>query len=108
MPFIVRQETGYSLRDQYRIAALWDPARHVDPRSLPTPGQILAAITALGLAAIYADWLPGSAQSVKQNASSSQPPVPASNSAANASGTAGSVVTASRSGREPSAGSGSR
>ena len=26
VPFIVRQETGYSLRDQYRIAALWDPS----------------------------------------------------------------------------------
>jgi hypothetical protein len=27
VPFIVRQEIGYSLRDQYRIAALWDPAQ---------------------------------------------------------------------------------
>jgi hypothetical protein len=27
VPFIVRYETGYSLRDQYRIAALWDPAQ---------------------------------------------------------------------------------
>ena len=26
VPFIVREETGYSLRDQYRIAALFDPA----------------------------------------------------------------------------------
>jgi hypothetical protein len=26
VPFIVREEIGYSLRDQYRIAALWDPA----------------------------------------------------------------------------------
>ena len=26
VPFIVREEVGYSLRDQYRIAALWDPA----------------------------------------------------------------------------------
>ncbi|MDX1510050.1 MAG: DUF6351 family protein [Nitriliruptorales bacterium] len=26
VPFIVRDEVGYSLRDQYRIAALWDPA----------------------------------------------------------------------------------
>jgi hypothetical protein len=25
VPFIVRLETGYSLRDQYKIAALWDP-----------------------------------------------------------------------------------
>jgi len=25
--FIVREEVGYSLRDQYRIAALWDPAQ---------------------------------------------------------------------------------
>lgn len=25
---------------------LWNPARHVDPKSLPTPGQILAAMTA--------------------------------------------------------------
>jgi PPOX class probable FMN-dependent enzyme len=24
---------------------LWNPARHVDPRSLPTPGEILAAMT---------------------------------------------------------------
>ncbi|MEY2470499.1 MAG: hypothetical protein QOF21_3197, partial [Actinomycetota bacterium] len=27
VPFIVREETGYSLRDQYKIAALWDPAQ---------------------------------------------------------------------------------
>lgn len=27
VPFIVREEVGYSLRDQYRIAALWDPAQ---------------------------------------------------------------------------------
>jgi hypothetical protein len=27
VPFIVRVETGYSLRDQYKIAALWDPAQ---------------------------------------------------------------------------------
>jgi hypothetical protein len=27
VPFIVREEIGYSLRDQYRIAALWDPAQ---------------------------------------------------------------------------------
>ena len=27
VPFIVREETGYSLRDQYRIAGLWDPAQ---------------------------------------------------------------------------------
>jgi PPOX class probable FMN-dependent enzyme len=26
-------------------AGLWDPARHVDPKSLPTPGQILANIS---------------------------------------------------------------
>ncbi|RAI54574.1 pyridoxamine 5'-phosphate oxidase family protein [Roseicella frigidaeris] len=26
-------------------AGLWDPARHVDPRSLPTPGRILAAMS---------------------------------------------------------------
>ncbi len=26
-------------------AALWDPARHVDPASLPTPGAILAALS---------------------------------------------------------------
>ena len=26
-------------------AGLWDPARHVDPRTLPTPGQILAAMS---------------------------------------------------------------
>jgi hypothetical protein len=25
VPFIVREEVGYSLRDQYKIAALWDP-----------------------------------------------------------------------------------
>ena len=24
---------------------LWNPARHVDPRSLPTPGAILAALS---------------------------------------------------------------
>jgi len=27
VPFIVREEIGYSLRDQYRIAGLWDPAQ---------------------------------------------------------------------------------
>lgn len=27
-------------------SGLWDPARHVDPASLPTPGQILARMTA--------------------------------------------------------------
>lgn len=27
VPFIVREEVGTSLRDQYRIAALWDPAQ---------------------------------------------------------------------------------
>jgi PPOX class probable FMN-dependent enzyme len=27
-------------------AELWNPARHADPRSLPSPGQILAAVTA--------------------------------------------------------------
>jgi len=26
-------------------SALWDPAHHVDPKSLPTPGQILAAMS---------------------------------------------------------------
>lgn len=26
-------------------AGLWDPARHVDPRTLPTPGDILAAMS---------------------------------------------------------------
>lgn len=27
-------------------SGLWDPARHVDPKSLPTPGRILAALSA--------------------------------------------------------------
>ncbi|MCA1710289.1 MAG: DUF6351 family protein [Actinobacteria bacterium] len=31
VPFIVRQETGYSLRDQYAIAALWDPKQGAAP-----------------------------------------------------------------------------
>jgi LPXTG-motif cell wall-anchored protein len=31
VPFIVREETGNSLRDQYKIAALFDPAQPVDP-----------------------------------------------------------------------------
>ena len=31
VPFIVREETGNSLRDQYRIAALFDPSKPVDP-----------------------------------------------------------------------------
>ena len=31
VPFIVREEIGYSLRDQYRIAALWDPAQGPAP-----------------------------------------------------------------------------
>jgi len=26
-------------------AGLWDPGRHVDPHSLPTPGQILATLS---------------------------------------------------------------
>lgn len=26
-------------------AGLWDPAKHVDPKALPTPGQILAALS---------------------------------------------------------------
>ena len=39
VPFIVREEVGYSLRDQYRIAALWDPAQGEwpDPTAEP-PG----------------------------------------------------------------------
>lgn len=43
-------------------AGLWDPARHVDPKSLPTPGQILANITGgeVGGPAYDADW-PGRA-----------------------------------------------
>ena len=31
VPFIVREETGYSLRDQYKIAALWDPKQGSAP-----------------------------------------------------------------------------
>jgi hypothetical protein len=31
VPFIVREETGYSLRDQYKIAALWDPKQGTWP-----------------------------------------------------------------------------
>ncbi|CAN5839696.1 DUF6351 family protein [soil metagenome] len=31
VPFIVRQETGVSLRDEYKIAALFDPEQPVDP-----------------------------------------------------------------------------
>jgi hypothetical protein len=31
VPFIVREETGNSLRDQYKIAALFDPTKPVDP-----------------------------------------------------------------------------
>jgi hypothetical protein len=31
VPFIVREETGYSLRDQYKIAALWDPKQGAVP-----------------------------------------------------------------------------
>jgi PPOX class probable FMN-dependent enzyme len=27
-------------------SGLWDPARHADPRALPTPGQMLAAVSA--------------------------------------------------------------
>lgn len=43
-------------------AGLWDPARHVDPKSLPTPGQILANITdgEVGGQAYDAEW-PGRA-----------------------------------------------
>jgi PPOX class probable FMN-dependent enzyme len=37
---------------------LWDPDRHVDPKSLPTPGEILAALSAgeVGGAAYDAAW----------------------------------------------------
>lgn len=39
VPFIVREEVGYSLRDQYRIAALWDPASGESPDpTAPNPG----------------------------------------------------------------------
>jgi len=31
VPFIVREETGNSVRDQYKIAALFDPKQRVDP-----------------------------------------------------------------------------
>ena len=31
VPFIVREETGVSLRDEYKIAALFDPSQPVDP-----------------------------------------------------------------------------
>lgn len=31
VPFIVRQETGVSVRDEYRIAVLYDPAKPWDP-----------------------------------------------------------------------------
>ena len=31
VPFIVREETGVSLRDEYKIAALFDPEQEVDP-----------------------------------------------------------------------------
>ncbi|MCW2682001.1 MAG: N-acetylmuramoyl-L-alanine amidase, partial [Frankiales bacterium] len=37
VPFIVREETGVSLRDEYKIAALFDPAKPVDPAG-PNPG----------------------------------------------------------------------
>jgi hypothetical protein len=36
VPFVVRQETGYSLRDQYRIAALWMPPANA-PNAKPDP-----------------------------------------------------------------------
>ena len=31
VPFIVREETGFSLRDEYKIAALWDPKQGAAP-----------------------------------------------------------------------------
>ena len=39
-------------------AGLWDPARHVDTSSLPTPGQILAALSdgTVGGADYDRDW----------------------------------------------------
>ena len=39
-------------------AELWNPARHVDPGTLPTPGQILAAMSdgQVGGAAYDAEW----------------------------------------------------
>ena len=41
VPFIVREETGYSLRDQYKIAALWDPAQgaRAEPDRRRTPAS---------------------------------------------------------------------
>jgi len=39
-------------------SALWDPAHHVDPKSLPTPGQILAEMSGerVGGAAYDREW----------------------------------------------------
>jgi predicted pyridoxine 5'-phosphate oxidase superfamily flavin-nucleotide-binding protein len=39
-------------------AGLWDPARYVDPRRLPTPGEILAGMSegAVGGPAYDAEW----------------------------------------------------
>jgi hypothetical protein len=47
-------------------SALWDPARHVNPRSLPTPGDILAATSdnRVGGPAYDAEWPARAAKSL--------------------------------------------
>ena len=47
---VVTVETAYFQCARAIVRShLWDPARHVDPKALPTPGQILAALNDQGV-----------------------------------------------------------
>lgn len=64
---VVTVETAYFQCARAVVrSGLWDPARHVDPASLPTPGQILAALTGgeVGGQAYDADWPARAARSL--------------------------------------------
>ncbi len=50
VPFIVREETGYSLRDQYKIAALWNPKQGAAPNpAASNPGFANKLVLAHGV-----------------------------------------------------------
>jgi LPXTG-motif cell wall-anchored protein len=62
VPFIVREETGNSLRDQYKIAALFDPSKPVDPTA-DNPGFANKLVLTHG-ASCDTQYLMGSAPAV--------------------------------------------
>jgi len=62
VPFIVREETGNSLRDQYKIAALFDPKAPVDPTAA-NPGFANKLVLTHG-ASCDTQYLMGSAPAV--------------------------------------------